>query len=86
MLLFVLNFFGFVAGSNIGLVDDETYNRLLKAIDAKEMAPYLHTCPVERRVHTVQRDYVFAIEQKFDIALGNIETLLLVEINGRKVA
>ena len=68
MLFFVLNVFGFVAGSNDRLVDDETYNRLLKAIDAKEMVPYSYRCPVERRVHDMQR-YVFAIEQKFDIVL-----------------
>ena len=48
MLFFVLNVFDFVAGLNIRLVDDETYNRLLKAIDAKEMVSSSHTCPVVR--------------------------------------
>ena len=80
------------------LVDDETYNRLLEAIDAKEIVAYSHTCPVARRVlwhdvpcpvarrvHDMQQDYVFSIEEKFDIATGKVETLLLVEIEGRKV-
>ena len=66
------------------LVDDETYNRLLEAIDAKEIVAYSHTCPMAR-VHDMQQDYVFSIEEKFDIAAGKVETLLLVEIEGRKV-
>ena len=33
----------------------------------------------------MQRDYVSGIEQKFGIASGNFETMLLVEINGKKV-
>ena len=53
MLFFVLNVFGFVAWSNIRLMDDKIYNRLLKAIDAKEMGVLFahvscgtaHTCP-----------------------------------------
>ena len=38
-----------------------------------------------RRVHDMQQDYVFSIEEQFDIAAGKVETLLLVEIEGRKV-
>ena len=56
LFFFVLNLFGVVVGSNIRLVDDETDNRLLAAIDTEEM---VHTCPVERRVHDMQRGYVF---------------------------
>ena len=85
LLFFVLNIFHFVVGSNMRLVDDETYNRLIEAIDAKEIVAYSHTCPVARRVHDMQQDYVFSIEEKFDIAAGKVETLLLVEIEGRKV-
>ena len=85
LLFFVLNIFHFVVGSNMRLVDDETYNRLLEAIDAKEIVAYSHTCPVARRVHDMQQDYVFSIEEKFDIAAGKVETLLLIEIEGRKV-
>ena len=85
LLFFVLNIFHFVVGSNTRLVDDETYNHLLEAIDAKEIVAYSHTCPVARRVHDMQQDYVFSIEEKFNIAAGKVETLLLVEIEGRKV-
>ena len=86
LLSLVLIFVGVMSlGSSICLLDDETYDRLLKAIDTNELVPYSHTCPMERRVHDMQLEYACSIEQKFDLLDGNMEILLLVNTDGKNV-
>ena len=59
--------------------------RLLQAINAKEVVIYSHTCSVERKVHDMQQNYVFSIEKAVDVVEGEMKTLLLVDVDGRKV-
>ena len=65
----------------IRLVDDETYDQLMDAVESGIVVPFSRS-PVQRRVHELMRFNTFSIGKKLNMINGKFENMLLVLING----